>query len=399
MGKFTACEDPRVDQRIESHMERIVAAITASMRPLAIVLRGSFGRGEGSVILEEGTVRFLSDYEVDVATYSPFHRSTFAKLTRALSAEFGMQVGVRWTRPDCFLHDRIGPIPLSSVTATISLYEFRYGSRTLYGQDFVSRAPAMDPRQISLESGVRLLLNRMAESLCYMTSDGRSSGDELEAFHWITKTILACAEALLLLWGQYHYSNFERGRRFARLTGDCVRFLPDGGVRLAELVARATEFKLHPARALYPQPAAQTWIGILPVCDAVFRHLMEQVMRIPISHYADFPGNYVHRPLDGLRTPSVAHLVVHKLYELYRAIRSRRLPQSLLSSMSAAEIVYSVVPLVFLTYCDPNAADLLKSARRWLSMLGPMKPQPADVAQEWDYLRQRVVSHWRAFCY
>lgn len=399
MGRFTAHEDASVDQRIESHMERIVAAITASMQPVSVVLRGSFGRGEGSVILEEGSVRFLSDYEIDVATYSPFHRSTFARLTRALSAEFGMQVGVRWTRPDCFLHDRIGPIPLRSVTPTISLYEFRYGSRTLYGQDFVSRAPAIDPRQISLESGVRLLLNRMAESLCYMSSDGRSSGDELEAFHWITKTILACAEALLLLWGQYHYSYSERGRRFALRATDCLKFLPDGGTQLAELVSRATEFKLRPARGLYPQPAAQTWTGILPACDAIFRHLMAQVTGIPISHYGDFPGQFVHRPLDGHHTPSVVHVALHKSYELYRAIRSRRLPQSLLSSTSAAEIVYSVVPLVFLAYCDPNAAEVLKSTRSWLSMLGPMRPQSSDVAQEWDYLRQRVISHWRAFCY
>ncbi|MRR32616.1 hypothetical protein EG834_20320, partial [bacterium] len=86
MTRYTALDDPIVDGVIEGHLRRIVEAITARMKPQSIVLRGSFGRGEGSVMLKKESLYFISDYEVDVTCNSPFYRSLFADLSKELSA-------------------------------------------------------------------------------------------------------------------------------------------------------------------------------------------------------------------------------------------------------------------------------------------------------------------------
>jgi hypothetical protein len=165
---YTALADPSVERTVDAHLQRIVAEVRARMEPDAIILRGSFGRGEGSVMASQGQLCFLSDYEIDVATFSPFHRPLFRRLSRQLTTELGVETSLRWVRPDYLRRDRIGPLPAGPAPITISLYESRYGSRTLYGEDIAQAGPAIDPCRIRLDSGVFLLLNRMAESLCYM---------------------------------------------------------------------------------------------------------------------------------------------------------------------------------------------------------------------------------------
>jgi hypothetical protein len=399
MGKFTALDDPVVDQVVEGHMRRIVSAITTQMQPDSIILRGSFGRGEGSVMLEGGQLRFLSDYEIDVATFSPFHRSLFARLTSNLSEELGMDAGVRWTRPDCLVRDRIGPIPLGSPAPSISLYELRYGSQVLYGEDFLSAGPGIDPACIPLSSAIQLLLNRMAESLHYMPTAGHPVANGVQAYHWINKTVLACAESLLVLWKQYHYSYRERGRRFAALAPAKLGFMPKRCSDLQEFVARATEFKLRPRPDLYPDGARQTWLQIIPACEDVYRHLLQQARHISFDSYMELPEKLLRRPSAESRIEPGPSFAAQKAYELYRCARARILPRNLFSDFQTSQVVYSVVPLLFAAYGHESQASMLEAARRWLSFVGPLPPPSSDLGIEWENLSQRLFSFWKAFCY
>lgn len=399
MGKFTALNDSLVDRTIETHLQRIVAAITSRLEPHSIVLRGSFGRGEGSVMLENDELHFLSDYEIDVATFSPFYRSVFAELTHDLSIEFGMQTGIRWIRPDCLTRGRIGPFPTGKAPITISIYEFRYGSMILYGKDFISSGPAINSDQILVESGIQLLLNRMAESLCYMTLNDQYVDDSFVTYHWINKTILACAESLLLLWKQYHYSYQERGRRFGLLAREHLVFMGEQRTGLSNLVTQATEFKLRPRNNIYCNTVHETWLQLIPICAAVFRYLIEQGIQIAFSDYTEFPKQFLHHSSQGSSLGSRTPFLALKSYELYRAVRAHCGPRSLLSPFQASQIVYAVVPLLFMSYRNRKQGELLDVARHWLAFLGPLRPASSDVATEWDYLRQQVTTYWKIFCY
>ena len=409
MGKFTALDDPLVDQTVETHLQRIVAALRARMQPQAIILRGSFGRGEGSVLVQDGKLRFLSDYEIDVATFSPLYRSLFRELSRQLTAEFDVETSLRWVRPDHMRTNRVGPVPMGPLPITIALYESRYGSQTLYGQDLIHSGPTVDPCQIRLESGIWLVLNRMAESLHYMPGAG-AQHDELEVIHWVNKTVLACAESLLLLWGQYHFSYRERGRRFAALAHQRLVFMPDETRMLTDLVARATEFKLRPRRDLYPHTVQEAWLEVVPICDRVFRHLVEQVLGFSVDDYAGFPEQFLQHTSPASGSLSPLHLVTLKLLDLYRYLRSRRLPRGLLLPYGVPRVVYAVVPLMFTgwagdpplggtEYLEERLGGTLSQVRRWLNVICSLEPSVSDPRKEWDALRKQVFWAWKNFCH
>jgi len=412
MGKFTALDDPLVDQTVESHLQRIVAVLRSRMEPHAIILRGSFGRGEGSVLSQDGQLRFLSDYEIDVATFSPRYRALFRELSHQLTAEFGVETSLRWVRPDYLRRNRVGPLPMGPAPITIALYESRYGSQTLYGQDIVNSGPVVDPCQIELESGIRLLLNRMAESLYYMPRASDSTHDEMEVLHWANKTVLACAESLLLLWGQYHFLYKERGRRFAALANDRLVFMHSQGSILAELVARATEFKLRPRRNLYlhtdgvgrtgsPATVQEAWLEVVPVCDSVFRHLVEQVLGFSVKDYAGFPEQFLQHESAASRSLSPLHLVMLKSLDAYKYLRTGRLPRGLLLPYGVPRVVYAVVPLVFTGWASnaQRLANMLSQVRQCLGTICPLEPPDSDSWTEWDALRRHMLWAWQNFCY
>lgn len=401
MGKYTALDDLIVDQTIEDHMQQIVAAIRSRMEPQSIFLRGSFGRGEGSVMIQDGHLRFLSDYEINVVTPSPFYRSLLAELSHQLTIGLGVETSLSWVRPDYMYANRLGPLTMGPVPATTGRYESRHGSRTLYGQDILHSSPPFDPRQISLNSGIRLVLNRMAESLYYMPKANDTALDDLEIFYWVNKTILACAESLLLLWGQYHYSYKERGRRFVAMANERLGFMHDQGAMLSELVERATEFKLRPRRDLYRDTVQETWRQVIPICDTVFRHLIEQVWGFSFSHYVEFPEQYLQRATGSFKSLSPLHFGILKLLDVYKYLRRRRLPRGILLPFNVSRIVYAVVPLLFVGWAsdDEILSKMLSEVRRRLTLICPLELPEPDPWNEWNALRQQMLWAWKNFCY
>ena len=399
MGNYTALEDPLIDQTIENHMRCIVESIVARMPPQTIALRGSFGRGEGSVMPRGDSLYFLSDYEIDVATPSPFYRSVFSALSKEMTEQLGVQTGIRWMRPDCLVKDRIGPFPIKREAITISLYEFRYGSRVLFGDDFISNGPVIDPRHIRLESGFQLLLNRMAESLSYMSLEDDYQDKSLVTYHWINKTILACAEALLLLWESYHFSYRERGVRFAELAQTRLGFMQSQAALFAELIKRATEWKLLPAAHLYMDTVRNSWEQIIPICGAVFKHLSEQGLSIPFDDYPEFAQLYLQKTAGSAGFRSTVLRLPKKMLEAYRAIGAHGSMRNLSSRYFASQIVYSAVPLLFLCYGAEPQVEYLHEARAQLAKLGELDQPREDVSEEWDYLRKKLFVFWKMYCY
>jgi hypothetical protein len=400
MGEYSAWDDPTVDQLIESHLQRAVEIIRSRMEPHAIILRGSFGRGEGTIIIQNGQMNFLSDYEFDIAISSPRYRSLFAELSRQLTTEFGVETSLRWVRPDYIRIGRVGPMPMGPAPITISLYESRYGSRTLYGHDVISDNPPIDPGQILPMDVIRLVLNRMAESLYYMPGTTEATHDELETYYWVNKTILACAESLLLLWGQYHFSYEERGRRFASLANTLLDFMPDQAEELTKLIALATEFKLRPSLKLLPESVRETWLQTVSICEPVFRLLTEEFLGFSFNQFAEFPEQFIQYHISSSKFISPPLFLATKLLQIYKYLRRRRLPRGILLPYYPSQVVYAVVPLIFVGWANNKTLPrMLSEARRWLKEICPLEPPLSDSRNEWDVLRRHTLWAWKNFCY
>jgi hypothetical protein len=412
MARYTAHDDPIVDQTVERHLSRIVDAIRDHVEPRSIVLYGSFGRGEGSVVLDGGQLAFLSDYEIAVVTPSPFYRGTFAALSRQLTAEVGVEVSISWMRPGRLCTNQSQNLALGRSKPTIAMYELKAGGQIIYGREMLTAGPIIDPRQISVRAGIRLLINRMIEALDYAPDHAphsAASKDRLETVRWINKLILACNEALLLSWGEYHYSYAERGRRFATLGVERLRSLPLDVLDLVDVVERATSFKLRPSLDQYPGDAKSLWLRVKAVVDVVFRYLMAEELEITFDSYAQFPALFLNHPqvkasYNLYRLWPLPVPLDQKLINAVKYVRQRRCPpRGYLThfSITANLVVFALIPVLFQTWSEDD--DLLTkdnlAIEHWLTVIGYQGRPFSDAKAERNALYQYTLWAWKNFCY
>lgn len=392
MGSYTAWDDPQVDTIVQDHLDQIVAAILERVQPLAIILRGSFSQGEGSVIVQDGQVVFLSDYELVAVTPHYRDRSWLQHVTREMTRRLGVETSISRVHPENIVHNSLGNTPIRHVARpSIAMYEMQQGGRTLYGQDYRHLGPTIHPADLDIWVGLRLLLNRMAESLSRLARPEKD-WDELR---WINKTLLSCAEAILILHGEYHYSYAGRRDRFARLVTQ-LNSVTARAPLLPGLVDRATAFKLCPSPDLYPEPLPVLWRAVRQACDATLRHIVDSYLGISFESYAEFPSRYLNA-LNSRPHSATAHLKQNFWLGL-RLLREHRVPPLALYThlaFPAYQTVYSVVPLVLFDCSE----DVLREARTRLGQVMHMQRRSRDGGTEWEYLRSSTARAWHDLCY
>jgi hypothetical protein len=377
-------------------------------------LYGSFGRGEGSVLLDKGQLKFLSDYEINVVTSSPFYRKRFSELSRQMTQRLDVDTSITWRRTGCLYTNQ--PQNLSFGKAkrpTIGIYELKQGGQTIYGQHLLDVGPPIDPQQIPLSSGIRLLRNRMAEAINRWPGPTLESLEYLESARRMNKVILACAESLLLAWGAYHFSYTERGRRFAALATDHMPNTrnPIEVEAWINLVERATTFKLQPSSKIWDN-LSETWSQTLHFADTTFRYLMQINQGMSFDTYVQFPDKYLqyvqsHRASTSYRIPFIPSLYGPKLIDALKYLRQRQLPPRRFFNhlqVTVGQIVYAVIPALFMSLeISENrkaeiATELLPTVRHWLEIMGDIEGPNKDPRIEWDRLRQRTMWAWYNFC-
>ncbi len=401
MSKYTVLDDrdPIVYQTIEDHMQQIVAAVLSRIRPRAIILRGSFSQGEGSVVVEGNRLHFLSDYELVAITPHYRHRHWLQTVARQMTAQLGVKTSISRIHPNNIMRNSLGNLPIRDIARpTIAMYEVQNGGRTLYGEHLLNRGPAIDPRTLDIWAGIRLMLNRMAESLDHLPQ----TSTDWEALHWANKTVLSCAEALLIVHGQYHFSYAERGRRFADLVPDLDTVVARAS-HLPDLVRRAIAFKLRPSLNLYPEPMTVIWQQVKQACDATLSYVIERYLGFSFSSYAEFPERYlsqlkIQNKIGMSRLWPLPAPLSQNLFLILKSLRARRCPVLGLithATYPAYQIVFSVVPLVFLG----SGEEVLREAHRWLGKVSRLEAPRVEHQAEWDYLRGCIVQAWKDFCY
>ncbi len=209
MGKFTVVADPVIDQVIEDHLAVIRDATLKQIEPVAMLLAGSFGRGEGAVHLEKGVPHFISDYEVCLISPNPAARLKVDQITREVAGKIPLEVSLFWNTPTRIHNNRSRNLSFGKPQATIGMYELKAGSQIFYG-DFDLAENAIDPSQIPLSEGIRLIINRMM-AVVEAWLEGRPDAEKQTT---LAKLFLSCGDALLLKHGGYHYSYQKRAKRF-----------------------------------------------------------------------------------------------------------------------------------------------------------------------------------------
>ncbi len=383
--RYTMHPDPAAEQVVADDLAKIVQAIRDRVgEPEAVVLTGSFGRGEGGVYRDaNGRYRPVNDYDVIVAD----HRDLRAKLA-GLGDELAGQLGV----------DYVDLNPIDSrwqhLPFTIFTYDLKYGSCVIAGDEGVlDRIPAFASADIPVYEIVRLLFNRTAGLLTglrgeWLTGKALTPDQQRYLTNQVAKALMALGDWHLLRWKGFDSSYARRRQRFLALA-------EGAGVdrQLIELIGRAYQFKCQPDYSLFKQGIADVK-KIAPTLLAALHESIARFVRQPqddltaaLSAYVRvFSGNAAQVTADNAavrRHPALANVVT--------AANATNEP-------SLRHAVYAALPALLMAGLESDAT-MLELGRKILQPGFQLPPFNADFSANWEAHRDLVIKAWFAVCH
>jgi hypothetical protein len=333
-------EDPKLNEKVVEVIEELKREIVGRFHPKSIIITGSFGRGEAKVVEEEGKLKFLSDCEVILIPYKwIFDRRRLDEFERDFYERTGLKVEIWGFTPTLYL---CVPFLNKKMKPIISNYELKYGSKVIYGEDYLKRIPSFGPEDIPVWEGVRLLLNRMAEALEHFSVNGSR-----EMAFWCDKIVLACQDALLLTIGKFAPSYRERNEVFVK---SLEHFDLPCAQELVELVTEATKRRLGQDET--PHEVLKYWFRVSEVCDEVLRYVMRKGYGMEFNDYLDFQEKYMKSGLKNYTTLPFDNSLLQNLFRFLKAkiATKQKLPtlKMLLRARTKWDhLLYSHIPLVY----------------------------------------------------
>ena len=267
--RFTRDGSQDLEQSLNRLCQRILAGVQAVVprnKLQALVLGGGYGRGEGGVLRTPQGDRPYNDLEfyVFVAGNRFWNERVYGPPLSAFAQKLSPEADLHIEfKIDSLDHMRCSPISLFS-------YDLITAHRSLFGNEgmFQGCEHHLQADAIPLSEASRLLFNRCTGLLLVREilskrdpgsrvdhklppPDIRHSALDTEQADFVGRNLakaqLCLGDALLVAFGQYHWSCIERGRRFASME------TPESFPWLEEVRADHSEgvrFKLHPARVL-----------------------------------------------------------------------------------------------------------------------------------------------------
>ena len=402
MGRYLELGNPRVEEIIDGVIDEIVL----SLRPKSISLIGSFGRNEVSFIEDGEKLKFLSDCEISTVCNRYVSRGTIKRLSQDITQRTGLEIVLTnsitlllysWFRIPSWVSDKLW-------RPSIVNYERGCGARVVFGENILERIPRIESGDIPLWEGIRLMFNRMAESLKYFPTDGQ---DRDESIYWINKVIFACQDALLLSTKQYHYSYKTRNLRFQEAFPNQFSELNERLPKFLPLASRATDYKLRVRKDAYPEDLTELWFDAAEICDTVFRYIIKQDMNITFDTYEEFQGKYLKHPNVRCRyyLGIISSPIFRNITTTIRMVKSDSCmfpPSQLMMKFRTPwrHIVYSLIPLVYFGLSRQGEVNdfHLKQVRDTLSLFKRLKPQSQSPVEEWGYMKEQTIDLWHTLC-
>lgn len=238
---FVESRNEQINAYVGSQVEYYLNRILAVIRPRAVVLYGSFGKGEGTVICDSNDINVLSDFEIGVVSADITKLPAVRRLGRELQGD-GPDVTLSFLLPRRFNTRVASNWTLPSRRLTVEQYELIAGLRVLYGKDPRPSGAVLPSTSIMRWDGLRSIFNRVAELLASLTS---VSANPNQIWMSMNKLLISCGDARLIVAKAYHHSYRERSGRIQSmiLTPALAEWSNEANWRF---IADAYEWKLNP---------------------------------------------------------------------------------------------------------------------------------------------------------
>jgi hypothetical protein len=249
VGAHEYTQDADANSRVKEILVEIGKQVAGSLpcKPAAILLTGSFARGEGSVLRVENKLRMLSDMEFLVVCplgagleNAQQNLNHLAKHLSGWLAAKAVECEIEFSAVD---HNY-----LRDLRPAIFSYELLAHARTMWGDDKILAAARRFPAsEIPRWDAWRMLNNRLLEQLQWADISPRWGIRELQsAFYHVLKCYLDMATAILIFAGQYRSRYGERAEALEAWAGTASKEGVAFANELADRVSSCTAFKLHP---------------------------------------------------------------------------------------------------------------------------------------------------------
>jgi hypothetical protein len=408
VDRYTALNDPEIERKVNEIIEIIKNEIVRSIHPKSIILKGSFGRGEITVVENNNELKFLSDCEIIVIPNKRIKRGELSRLSSKFTRKTGLKVEI--TDLELELKFCIALHLWNRISSTIDNYESKHGSKVIYGENFLEKLPNFNAEEIPTWEGIRLMFNRMIESLQYFSmgylNEYPSKDEERKLFFWVNKIILACQDALLILAKKYHYSYKVRNEIFQEIFPKHFETLEQQIPNFLSLTVKATEYKLHSSK-IYSKDVVRLWFEVAEITDKVFRYIIEKDMGITFDSYTEFQEKYLKHP--HIRKRYYRGLSPNPIYQNLRSavkmwVFGHKIPTIKLMQKCMipwAHVVYSTIPVVYFGVSKDGKVDdpPLTKAGESLPLLRKLSYLNLNFSPIWESTKRQVLDLWRTVCY
>ena len=396
---YTLVPDAEAQAYVNEVLETIIREILRRVGEdncVAILLIGSFGRGEGGVKRRGDSWGIVNDIELDVIQHVP-EPARLQDLGQQLAQRFGIysvDIGVKSVKQ------------LESMDYTMLAYDYKYGSQVVYGDvSVLSVMRDYDPAEMPVWEGARLLLNRGGGLIMHFTLPRYLIQNQLsEEVHQVlknqlVKTAVALGDALIVCQHCYHHSYKVRWDIFKELAGNMDSLLTEDSIAL---INQCYEEKLYPSSYEFENLFAR-YSRLLRAYNPMFIDVMSIYFG---STLADLNA-YWQKMVDSSQKVSYnkPSILRNTLRVLKRAVRARRLPSKDEWKRRAAipdKVVYAAIPLVlnsapFLMKENP---EYLETAERLLigsRLFGIRRKEKFE--GRWERTRGICFEYWYATCH
>ncbi len=336
MGKFTECDDPRVDHQIQLQLGSVVEIIKENV-PLvrSILLAGSFGRGEGSVEIVNNEVRPLKDYDIYVIVDRIPSKRCKHVLDRKIRSSLGLPESgtskFSGFNVDIFFYTKL----LLKLYLDITLWELKYASFLLYGEDVRPIIP-WKIQDIPLSNGLRFLFEKATGLTVYFSEKYVSNGniDEKRSrllIYECFKTYVEIASVLCLAMKCYEPSYRKRLVLFQKKIKQGKPFLSQEVSHLVEYIIKGTEFKLNPEFGKVEESPVDLWFQTRDTLCEVLKYYFEVSLNVKVDSWTAYENEELRIAM------------AHNYY--------KPMVQAFLASLGIrSEFLTRIVNLLFLTY-------------------------------------------------
>src|SRR3989344_4481704 len=253
MGKYTAYGE-KVDEYIKkNYLDKVVASFVKDCNPIAIILFGGFGKGEGSIRAINGKPVPFNDFDFYIVTEKKLSDNELNKISMNASKEIGMgglEVAYfpgEGYDSNKFFHVDTRCLQFSELGKLMKMqryYELKYGSQVIYGDKTVlDKIKEIKPNEIPVSDGLRNLFNKLHTMLLGLRENYNEDQKKIRIF-WSNKSYMSICEALLILDKKFAPTSAERAELFGKIYAndfpELNEILPD----LPKKVKKATDFKL-----------------------------------------------------------------------------------------------------------------------------------------------------------